>query len=736
MRGSFKAFALCVTVSASALAVSQPALGQSAPTAAESDTGLADIVVTARRTNENLQTVPVAASVLSGAALSRQGISTTRDLQYNVPSLVITPDPLGGSSTPIVQLRGQTSPLGTDNTVVTYFGDVPVDARVIAAGVYDLQSVQVIRGPQGTLFGKNSTGGAVVFTPQKATADEVRGFAEVIVGDYGLHQFTGAVNLPIIQDVLAVRFSGQTTDQNGFAKNVAGPDGNDKHWQAGRVVVNFTPSDAIENQTLFTYFNGRQHINPAILQSIAGVSNFFPAVIAANTLQQQLGPRTFSMSESIAPNNDDNESYLIANSTSFHFGGITLKNIFGYSNTHLNLRQNQPAIEFHDIDVLQDRRLHQYSDEVQLSGNSLDNSLKWIVGGFWSQSENTVIQRSRLFSPNITSFSDSTEKYTSKAVFGQATYDFTNAGLRGVKLTAGLRHTWDDRTGSNVQSVPIPVNIKNTHFSWTVGLDYQVTDDILLYVASRHSYKAGGFNLVSPLLPASSLIYDPEILTDVEIGAKAKVNVGTVPVRANLALYRGWYKNIHTQATGTCGGTTGQTSLTINAGKGSPKGLEFELEARLTPNLHVSAFYNRTLGKFDQFVIPNISGCSIGSIPNLTGAPFGNISKDTGGVTAIYTVPMPNDRGELEFTGNMYARSARLGNGLNSSNSAFPGYAIFNARVDYKHVAGSPFSLGVYVRNIGNKLYGVNRNYSPAAGFDLMQYGDPRNFGVVGKVEF
>jgi len=171
------------------------------------------------------------------------------------------------------------------------------------------------------------------------------------------------------------------------------------------------------------------------------------------------------MSEAISPNNDDNRSYLVSNVSTYKLGDVTLKNIFGYYDTHLNLRMNQPAFEFHDIDVAQDRHLHQYSDELQLSGNSFGNSLKWIIGGFWSKSQNTVAQRSRLFSPNINSVSDSTESYTSRAVFGQATYDFTNLGLRGVKLTGGIRQTWDTRVGSSVQIVPVPQTVKSRHVS-------------------------------------------------------------------------------------------------------------------------------------------------------------------------------------------------------------------------------------------------------------------------------
>jgi len=712
---------------------------QATPANAISTAGLEDIIVTARRQNENLQKVPVAASVLSGETLSRQGISSARDLQFTAPSLVITPDPLGGSGTPIIQLRGQTSPLGTDNTVVDYFGDVPVDARVIAAGIYDLDSVQIIRGPQGTLFGKNSTGGAVIFTPRKADTRSLNAFGEVNVGNYDLRQFTGAVNLPIVNDVLGLRVSGQITRQDGFVKNLLGPDGNDKRWEAGRAVLTFTPGGSFRNDLIFTYFNGHQHLNPQIANAIGGIANRFPAVVAGFNLQQQLGPRTIAMSEAIGPNNDLNESYLVSNVSSYQLGGVTFKNILGYSNSHISFRLNQPAMEFHFVDSSQKRRHDQISDEVQLAGNSFGNSLKWIVGGFYSKQEQAVIQRTFSFG-NVANprKSDSDDRYVTKAVFGQATYDFTSLGLAGVKLTFGLRHSWDSRTGSNVQNVPVPKTIKDNHYSWTVGLDYQINNDILLYVASRRSYKSGGFNLVTPETPAAILVYAPEVLTDIEIGAKARFEFGTVPLRANLALYRGKYENIQTQITGTCGSITTGASFIVNAGKGTPKGLELEMEAKPLKNLTISGFYNRTLGRYDRFTVPAVPGCTLGvGIADLTGQNFGNISKNTAGLNAVYTFPLGRNHEELQFSGNFYYRSHRVGNDLKGFNVDMPGYSLLNGRLDYNHVGGSALSVGAYVRNITNKLYPITRNWViTTAGFDELQYGDPRTYGIVARVEF
>ncbi len=287
-------------------------------------------------------------------------------------------------------------------------------------------------------------------------------------------------------------------------------------------------------------------------------------------------------------------------------------------------------------------------------------------------------------------------------------------------------------------ATPITVQFKDQRVSWTVGMDYQVTDNVLLYVASRRSYKAGGFNLISPTTPRAIVQYAPEVLTDIEFGLKGKFDVGTVPFRTNLALYKGKYENIHTQITGVCGGSTGQSSFIVNAGKGTPKGLELEVETRLTDRLVVSGFYNRTLGRYDRFVLPTVTGCTLSAAAtNLAGQNFGNIAKDTAGLNAIYTLPLRGSREELQLSGNLYYRGDRVGNDLRGVNSAIAGYTLLNARLDYSHVAGSPISVGLFVRNLTDKLYSLSRiSVLDVGGYDVSQYGDPRTYGVAAKVEF
>jgi len=718
-------------------------LGASPPSANSTSIGLEDIVVTARRSSENLQRVPVAATVLGAVTLERQKVNIASDLQYNTPSLVIVPEPLAGSSTPIFNIRGIGQALGTDNTVVSYLADVAVDSRIIASGVYDLASVQVLRGPQGTLFGKNSTGGAVLFTPKAASTSDWSGFASADFGNYSERQLTGAVNVPLVRDVLGIRLSGQITRQDGFVKNLSGPDGNDRHYEGARLVVAFTPTDGLRNDTVLSYFHANQHNNPPITKAIGGAALFIPdlfgpgnvaAVQAQFQHQQDLGNRTIDAERSVNP--DKNRSFFVSNITAYTIGAVTLKNIFGYAHASTINGLNQASIQYPLIVSIFDRKYKQVSDELQISGTSLKDDLRWIVGGYVSDQRQHYDNMYLQFSELNRGESIATDRYTSKAIFGQATLDLNLLGLDGLKLTGGARHTWDKRHGS--QEPATSLRFSNQATSWTVGLDYQVNSKVLAYIVSRHSYKAGGFNLLDPSTPRTLLQYRPETLTDVEIGVKAQADIGRVPLRANLALYRASYKNMQTFTAATCpGAVTPTTAVVLNAGKGTPKGLELELEVKPTSNLGISGFYNRTLGRYNNFTLPSVAGCSF-SAPSglLDGQNFGNINKNTAGATVTYRVPLGRDQA-LTFTGNLYYRDRRIGNDLSAFASPLAGYTLLNARLDYSGFLNRNIDVGVYVKNLTNKLYAVERNNSLLqGGYDIYYYGDPRTYGVSLKFNF
>lgn len=739
---------LFASISTCAIVASQPAIAQDAEQPVASSDPIGEIIVTARRSNENLQSVPVAVSVLSADDLDKQRILGAKDMQYNAPSLVVSDDPLGGTTAPVFQLRGQIPAQGSDDTVVTYLGDVPVNSRAFAGGLFDLQSVQILRGPQGTLFGKNSTGGAVIFTPRIADSKEVSGFADGSFGNYNYWKLGAGVNVPLIEDKLGVRVSGQITRQDGFIKNLGGPDGADKRYEVARVSLVATPTDALRNETYFSYFHGRQHQNPLFYDQISyGLIAFVAGVDAANIVQEQydnqqeLGDRTIDYS--FGENNDDNDVYIVTNTTSYDLGNMTLKNIFGFINQKPKVRLSQTSTDLPLVDVIQNKDQDSISNELQLSGDT--GSLKWIMGGFYSREKTITKQQAWLFG-GLATRQTASDRYTSKALFAQGTYDFGGMGMDGLSFTAGLRHTWDSRTGIQdvenntangfVAAPQVRNEQKYKNWSWTLGLDYQVSNDVLLYVASRHSYKAGGLNLVSSVSPIELQTFKPEKLTDVEVGAKTTLRLGgDTVVRTNVAAYRGWYKDMQFQELANCGTVA---SYVVNAGKGSPKGVEFEVDASITRNLRLGGFYNRTLGKFKTFDLVEPDGCAvIGSGVELDGTDFGNIAKDTVGLNGSYTLPLSGDMGELVLSGNFYHRGRRVGSPTQGQNSSIDPYSIFNARLDFNDIGGSPFSAGLWAQNIGDKRYVSYRNNALGlTGYDSVRYGDPETYGVDVKVKF
>jgi len=241
--------------------------------------------------------------------------------------------------------------------------------------------------------------------------------------------------------------------------------------------------------------------------------------------------------------------------------------------------------------------------------------------------------------------------------------------------------------------------------------------------------------MVSTVIPAALFTYQPESLTDIEIGAKTTVHVGDATIRGNIAAYRVWYKNLHQQELANCGQVA---SYVINAGDGSPKGVELELDAALTRNFRVTGFFNVNLAKFDRFAFVTPPGCAvIGAGANLDGKTFGRLFKNSAGLTAAYKIPLQAADEAVELTGNWYYRSRKIGDATAGNNSGFPGYSLFNARVDYNNIGGSQFSAGVWVRNIGNKLYTSYRNeVLNLSGYDVVSYGDPRTFGLDVKYKF
>ena len=752
---------------AAALMVSFAPFTAAPAQAADADTAtLPEIIVQARRVDENQQKVPVAVTTLGAKTLTQDTVTQVSDIQDLAPSLTVDPGSLGGSADPTFSLRGLSGTLVSDPSVVTYFDEVPSDPRNFAYTLYDLSSVQVLKGPQGTLFGKNSTGGAVLFAPVRP-GREFGGYIDARYGSYSDREVNGAVNLPITTGLYA-RIAADGEWRDGTVTSVTGGfKYNTRDHQSVRGELLFQPNDQYENYLTGTLYRVREIGNQPILTAVAPGMGL-DALLA---FQQSLGTDQ-TVNSFHAPFDVDYAG--LTDIATAHFGAVTLKNIAHMDSANYHVAFDLTGTGAQLLDQDDHQANHNYSDELQLLGKSFDDKLSWLVGGYYSdfiQHENELFdfgtQPGNPFSPQVVALS---QPQTSTAVFAQGTYDFSK-WIDGLSFTAGYRYTWDDKTFTQQRTQPggfIPTGLAppappfisipscailafpgtdpatctehlTTRFSnsnYNFSLNWQANRHLLLYVAARKGYKAGGFNFAST--EPTFIEYKPETLQDVEVGLKSDFHLGEMPVRANFAVYEGKYNNFQAQVVRSPSGPFGlpeavivnQDPTTGTPDKATLKGGEAEITIIPVRGLEASAFYGHAEGKYDQFLY--YTG---GPTINLAGQPIDGLAKDTYGLILNYAPDIGAALGHPDFTAVIYSRSKLSSNFLNPSN--LPGYTTLDLRAQWSQVGGRPFDVSVYGKNVTDKRYPtVSNNLLNVAYVESTQYAEPSMYGVEVKYHF
>ena len=493
-------FALLTSCSA---LVSPAALAQEKATPPQAETAPApepgEIIVTARRRAESLQDVPISITAVSGDTLTKRGVRDALDLQYQTPSLTVTSN--GASRTSVsYSIRGQRTQeaqLMTDPPVGTYFAEV-VMPRTYGFGTafYDIGNVQVLKGVQGTLFGRNMTGGAVLVEPNHPQFDAIHAEGTAQYGNYGMVDLSGMVNVPVISDVLAVRVAGKYRDRKGFTTDVSnGRDYDDQHYYAFRASAELKLG-RLNSYTVFDYMNEKEHgtalkligyaladpINgqPTVIAQQIGASPFFP--VAAGAPPQDLitlfnrdialgkyqvnfggaGTTVLDGTPGLPYNNIKN--WGITNKTTFTAGPVTFKNIFGYRKISYVNHTDYDGSEAALILPVQSSNTEDFSEEFQMQGTPFGSRFNLTMGGyFFSESgvdgavPSTFPQLTAIgFASNIPPlagyFLTQPASFYTQSNFGRGlarSYAFYAAGTYSltdsIKLSGGVRYNNDLR---------------------------------------------------------------------------------------------------------------------------------------------------------------------------------------------------------------------------------------------------------------------------------------------------
>ncbi|MDO7836350.1 TonB-dependent receptor [Sphingobium sp. HBC34] len=377
------------------------------------------IVVTARRREESLQDVPISITALSGDALKNRGVRDSLDLQSSVPSLSVTSQSPNRAALGYA-IRGQRSneqQLLTDPPVGVYFAEVVMPRPYgMSNSFYDLRNVQVLKGVQGTLFGRNMTGGAVLIEPEHPNLNNFGGYVQGQYGNYNMVDLEGAVNLPIVSDVFAVRASGKYRDRDGYTTDVSsGRKFDDEHFYSFRVSAEINTGN-FRNYAVFDYY--KQNINgagikltnytttdpingnPTVIGQQIGASPFFPVaagvapqnIVALANAALALGKYKVDYGNfGVGPLYANRvrtpfqkvRNWGITNRTELDVGDVTFRNIFGYRESSFQVVGDYDGFGAALIQPDQFARPRQISEEFQMLGKPFGDKFQLTMGAYY-----------------------------------------------------------------------------------------------------------------------------------------------------------------------------------------------------------------------------------------------------------------------------------------------------------------------------------------------------------------
>lgn len=733
------------------------------------ETGLQEVVVTATRRAENILSVPVAVSAFSGADLSARHVETAVDLADYVPSLSVSSGvdrddyifairgmgPTGGSGPGAVLGGGGTG-------VVTYFAEVPISGA--GPGLfYDLQNVQVAKGPQGTLFGKNTTGGVVLFVPN-APRNDLGGYLDVGTGDYGLRTVTGVLNVPVAGDGLLVRFAGQALKREGFTVDrgpvFPGKEYDNRNYWAARLSVIARPTASLENYTVLSALHSDEHGDGYILSAVNPSGPFAALLMPFLAQQAAAGARSTSLSDDEV---DKRYNYGVINRTTWSVTDrIQIKNIFSY--------QVQKWRNGNDIDgspyVLNDlvaprdgawhTQVATYTDEPQVQGSALDGDLKYTAGAYYEDGHNIGVQPYEVdvaLGNFIIVQPDQTNSERSRGVYGQTTYRLGRvaASLRRFAVTMGYRYTRDEygygitayspSIGSSCLTSPgvypqsscaFDASGRSSGASWTLGLEYHPMRRTLVYLRSGRGYVPGGFNPSLAFAPGGVALpqfrFAPESVVDVELGMKSEFKIAGMPVQMDADVFNSNFRNIQRLVSETLPGGV-ESNFTANASAARIDGFELQATAAPTSRLDVTMSYSYNHGKYTRI--------DPAAAPSLVGVPFAYLPRDKVSGTLGYTLPFTEAIGDV-VTEVSYAYQSRYFDAPAVQPLDYiAGYGLVSGRIEWRNVLRSSLDLSAFVTNATNRVYRVGQysNYF-TDGRITSFYGEPRMLGVSLRYRF
>lgn len=786
--GSIVAAALWSTAVGAQVAEGGASSPTTAPqaTATQSTGGIAEIVVTAQRRAENVQDIPIAISAFSGETLENANISSLEELQGRTPGLVLNSFSPGQ---PEVAIRGigtkEDGAGASDSTLVMVDGVYFATRTATNLDIFDLERVEVLRGPQGTLFGKNAIAGVINYVTRKPTLGEFELKVRQTVGNFGTFDTGAGVNVPI-SDTIAARLSFSRRDTDGYLTRLdvgtpAIPFGLEDDDDIGyaerfawRAALRWEPSDA--TSLLISLDGADDNFGADNREPVGSAGPLHDCLCASNPVAvneaiggtRGEGGGVYSYAgEILGFSKRDIFGAMAQLDHEFDFATLTLlgayrdstfKNVLdsaglppspivdltgAHGNPNLGLTA-PPGVgfAFDNTDIV-DETGEQWTGEVRLTSPS-SQRFRWVAGLFASQED---IDRTEAIgfpalsdASLVPNFAAASMFFTGKAVagYGQATFDITDT----LSITGGARYSYEkkeiearnDITGSpNVMllltAFPLTKGEDSwENFSWRISGQYSPTDDLMVYATVSTGFKSGGFTGTATTAATATTAFDPEEATNYELGAK--LDLFDRRLRLNSSAFYVDYKDLQVTRFFQPVGSGFGEFITENAANAEIKGIEVELTARPIDWLELGGSYSYLDANYkDFFGTPDISGTGDFSGNRMRQAPENVWSAY---VQLSHELPSGDT-----LTANVSSRHQGkvFTNADNNPLDVIDSYTLGDAWVSWQS-ASRRWQLQAWVKNFTDEVWGTHVYTQRGSRIAFGTFGPPRQYGLTATFEY
>lgn len=689
------------------------------------------ITVSARKREESLQEVPVAVTAFTADGLDKLNVEDIGDLGAFVPNLTVYAA-RGSSSTLTAYIRavGQSDPLwGVDPGVGLYLDDVYV-ARPQGAllDVFDVERIEVLRGPQGSLYGKNTIGGAIKYV-SSALEEDFYGRGSITIGNYSQLDTKASVNLPL-GGGWATRLAVASLSRDGYGENIrTGQDVSDKEILAARATLGYLGSPDFSAKFSVDWMDDQSGVRGA--KMLGPNTNVVIPVATVPALDSRYDVRNGM------PNINDTSMLGASATLSWNLGDAwVLKSVTAYreSDTETNIDFDTLPNTIADVKAFYSD--DQLSQEFQLNYDA-GGKVRGVAGLYWftGSAGGQVLNNFYGLSFGDTQGVVDTD---SVAVYGEFTWDFAERWA----LTLGGRYTDEKKTAdvynigytdasftrpSGVVAADFEDSVSFQNFSPKVSLDFKVSEDILLYALASRGFKSGGFNIraQATAVPRSRLPFDDETVTTFEVGAKNAFLDDRLFV--NLAYFNSDYKDIQLSVFTAVPNSNPPVFFGdfTNAGKGSVDGIELEYQALLSPSFTLQGNFAWLDAEYDEFITNNVN---VAANQKFTNAPDFSAA-----ITGLHTLQL--DGGGSFTTRVSYSYQSEVYPTTDLSEAIKqPGYGLVSAGLIWQTAGAWRFALEG--ANLADKEYRTTGYNIPALGVLTGFYGAPRTYSLTATYDF